>query len=168
VRGRRQRRHVGWSVLLALFLFGSLMSRGVGTETNSFAGLGHGDASGQSSPGLDLTELPAAPKGTLESADASLYPIAPGTLWFRLEVAGNDPRGTLEVTGSHGSWMNAGEVALPYAARLTRNNPDETLTIMVNGAYGQRQVQCRVYLDDALVAIDTGVGTATCEVPGWR
>jgi hypothetical protein len=83
-------------------------------------------------------------------------------------VVGNDPRGTVEVIGSHGSWVNAGEVALPYAVRLTRNNPDETLTITVNGAYGQRQVQCRVYLDDALVAIGTGEGTATCEVPGWR
>lgn len=166
-----RRRSISWWVLIGLFLLGGVMSSGSGTESGTGGtvdGIAHGEAYGQSSPGLDLGDLAVAPAAGLLPEDAALYPIPPGTIWFRLEVVGNEPRGTVLVTDDAGSSVNAGEVALPYSARLTRNDPQVPLTVTVHGAYGQQQVQCRVYLSDALVAIGTGAGTTTCEVPAWR
>lgn len=170
----QRRRRVGWWAVVAVFLFGSAMS-GHSGELFGHGGTGHGgiaygsaEGEGPAPSSIELVAEPVAPSGAVDPVDAALYPIPPGTLWFRLEVVGNDPRGTVDVMASSGSTVSAGEVALPYAARLTRNDPDDPLTVTVHGAYGQQQVQCRVYLADALVAIGTGPGTATCEVPGGR
>ncbi|HET8594768.1 MAG TPA: hypothetical protein VFM07_05930 [Intrasporangium sp.] len=166
---RRRRRSAGWWAVVAVFLFGSAMTGHTG-DLFAHGGIGSGSAGGEAPApsNIELVEQPVAPSGELVPTDVPLYAIPMGTLWFRLEVVGNDPRGTIGVSAGSGSSVETGEVPLPYAARLTRDNPEDTLSIMVRGAYGQRQVQCRVYLDDALVAIGTGAGTATCEVPAWR
>jgi hypothetical protein len=137
-------------------------------ESGASGGIGHGSAYGESFPGIDLAQAPTAPTGELQPAGTPLHDIPEGTLWFRLEVVGNDPRAAVEVTTDHGYGLDAGELDLPYAGRLARNNPEDALTVTVRGSYGQKQVQCRVYVGDALVAIGTGDGTATCEVPAWR
>lgn len=165
-RGRRA--GAGWAIV-AILISGGLMSHGDG-ET----GMSNGPdeqgifAEQQGSSSVKLDPSPAPSDGRLAPAESPLFAIPSGTLWFQLEVVGNDPRGTIDVTASSGSQATSGEVALPYAARLTRDNPDDSVSVTVHGAYGQRQVQCRVYVGKDLVAIGTGEGSATCDVPAWR
>lgn len=162
----RRRRGNAWAGIVLLLLLGGFVSQGHGTTSGGSGGSGYVDAPAPGS--VELVQQPTAPTGELEPDDARLYSIPQGTVWFRLEVVGNDPRAAVEVTTDRGYDLNAGGFDLPYAGRLTRNNPEDALTVTVRGSYGQKQVQCRVYVGDALVAIGTGDGTATCEVPAWR
>lgn len=165
-----RRRPSAWGTIVLLVLLGGFMSQGHDGQMGMSGGMGpDGSYVEQAGPSrVALVEEAPAPRDALVPADSPLYAIPQGTLWFRLEVVGGDPRAAVEVATDHGYGMGLSEVALPYAGRLSRDDPGDTLSIDVHGAYGQKQVQCRVYLGNDLVALGTGEGTATCEVPAWR
>ena len=162
---RRPRKGAAWWAVVAVFVFGALLSNGGESVSSSGSGGSYADAPAPA--GVDLVQEPTAAGGDLEPADAALYGIPRGTLWFRLEVAGADSGATVDVMSASGAHLRTEELGLPYAGRLSRVNPDDGLTVRVYRTHGQKPVQCRVYLDD-LVAIGTGPGTATCEVPASR
>ncbi|MGN6751632.1 MAG: hypothetical protein ACTHJJ_03670 [Intrasporangium sp.] len=160
------RRRARWAVIGVILLLSMMSTHHSGS--GGAGGIGHGSAYGESSPGIDLEPSLTAPTGRLQPADTPLDEIPEGTMSFRLEVVGQDPRATVGVTTDDGYGLDTGEVALPYGASLTRNNPHNSLAVTVQSADGQAELQCRVYLDEALVSIGTGDGTATCEVPRTR
>jgi hypothetical protein len=113
---------------------------------------------------VEITSLPAGGLAPVQPTDLPKFAVPPGTTTFRIEVVGADPRASLTIVGGNQD-LPTDEVELPFAAQLTMPPTTELQWITVHGAYGQREIQCRVYVGEDLVAMDTGEGVAECAVP---
>jgi len=162
---RQRRRNGGWWVLAAFFalpMLGSAMHSN-GMTSHGFGGMGMEQVQGGGS--IDLTELHGTQVADVSPTDLPTHAVPPGTTQFRLEVVGGDPRATITVDGQgpgHGAGLHPRDVTLPYSGLVTFDVPPEMLMVGVAGSDGQGTVQCRLYADDELVAIQTGQGTAEC------
>jgi hypothetical protein len=96
--------------------------------------------------------------------DGPTYAVPPGTTTYRVEVAGGDSRGSLQIIGAQGD-TSVPETAMPFAVEVEMGEPGALQWVMAQGAYGQREVQCRVYVGEDLVAISTGQGMTECALP---
>lgn len=164
---RRPRRSAAWWAVVAVFLFGGLLSRG--GESSGSSGFGGGTWAEAPGPGsVSLVAEGSAPSGAIEAVQPTLYGIPPGSSTFRVEVVGVESSAGIDITSEYGGPLLTNTEKLPYAGRLTRSNPDEAVTVSILSTHSDRTVQCRVYLDDQLVAFSTGDGNATCEVPASR
>ena len=120
---------------------------------------------------VDLTEIHGAQVAAVSPTDLPTHAVPPGTKQFRLEVVGDDPRAAITVDGQgrgeapgQGPGLQEPDVALPYSGLVTFDEPPEMLMVGVAGADSQHTVQCRLYVDDELVAIQTGDGAAACVI----
>lgn len=96
--------------------------------------------------------------------DQGTFALPRGTTTFRVEVAGGDPRGTLQLIAAGGE-AAVPETAMPFAVEVHVGEPDTLQWVTAQGAYGEREIQCRVYAGENLVAIETGQGTVDCAIP---
>jgi hypothetical protein len=158
----RTSRTVGWWAVGAVLLFGFAMS---GNEASEPHGpFGDEGSYGAPVPPVEITSLPAEGLAPVQPTDLPKFVVPPGTTTFRVEVVGADPRASLTIVGSN-QQVPTDEVELPFAAALTLPPTTNLQWITVHGAFGQREIQCRVYVGEDLVAIDTGQGVAECAVP---
>ena len=164
---RQRRRNGGWWVLAAFFalpMLGSAMHSN-GMTSDRFAQLPMDQARGAAY--VDLTELHGAQVSGVSPTDLPTHAVPPGTKQFRLEVVGGEPRATITVDGhgpGNGAGTQAPDVTLPYSGLVTFDEPPEMLMVVVAGADSQGTVQCRLYADDELVAIQSGHGGTECVI----
>ncbi len=168
VPGPRPRRSsAGWWVVAAFFalpVVGSAMHSD-GMTSDRFAQMPMNQDRGAAY--VDLTEIHGAKVSGVSPTDLPTHAVPPGTKQFRLEVVGGDPRATITVDSQgpgHGAGTQAPDVTLPYSGLVTFDEPPETLMVGVAGADGQYTVQCRLYADDELVAIQSGDGGTECVI----
>ncbi len=121
---------------------------------------GNGSAAGQPPA---LTVLPRVEEVAGVQPDQPTFAAPAGTTSYRVEVAGNDPRGSLEVSAAHGDG-SVPETPMPFAVEVRTDEADTLTSVVAHGVYGDRQIQCRVYVGEDLVAISTGQGSAECRV----
>lgn len=154
-------RAAGWWAVGAVVFFGFVMSgqHSVGSDL-----LEDGGVFGEPAQSVEITSLPAEGLAPVQPTDLPKFAVPPGTTTFRIEVVGADPRASLTIVGSNQD-LPTDEVELPFAAELTMPPTTDLQWITVHGAYGQREIQCRVYVGEDLVAMGTGDGTAECAVP---
>jgi hypothetical protein len=139
---------------------GDPMDGGVGTQVEWVAPSGQWD----SSVGDPLTVLLGTAVAGVEPTDQPTFPVPPGTTTYRVEVAGDEPNATLHLVGTHGdSALPAAE--LPRAIEVTVGEPESLERVEAYGVQLTDAVQCRVSVDEQLVAISTGRGMAECTLP---
>ena len=92
------------------------------------------------------------------------YAVPSGTTTFRVEVAGAGPRGSLQVIGTNGD-PPANEHSLPFAVEVDTTDAEAFQWVVVHATHPDREIQCRIYAGDELVAIETGHGVAECVLP---
>jgi hypothetical protein len=158
----RTSRTLGWWAVGAVLFFGFAMSGNQAMQPyGHFIDEGtHGDPFQP----VEITSLPAEGLAPVQPTDLPKFAVPPGTTTFRVEVVGADPRASLIIVGSNHE-LPTDEMELPFAAELTMPPDTDLQWITVRGAFGQREIQCRVYVGEDLVAIGTGQGVAECTVP---
>jgi hypothetical protein len=96
--------------------------------------------------------------------DVPTNAVPPGTTTFRVEVAGADQRGSLQVVASNGDFPIE-ERPLPFAVEVDTDDPEAFQWVVAHSADRDREIQCRIYAGEDLVAIETGHGVAECVLP---
>ena len=165
IRGPRPRRsNAGWWVVAAFFalpVVGSAMHSN-GMTSDGFGWRQHPEH-WQQATGLEVRLLEGRiPAGVEPLAPTNAVPA--GTTTVRVEVAGADPRGSLQVIGTNGE-LPVTEHSLPFAVEVDTSDAEAFPWVVVHSAYPDRQIQCRIYAADELVAIQTGHGVAECVLP---
>lgn len=113
------------------------------------------------STAIELRLVPEGEVGGMQPVEQPRYEIPLGPSRIRIEVVSDDPAADVVVTSSRGD-AQLGEVALPFAAEFDLTERPDQLAVTARNRYGTNSIQCRVYADDALVSIATGVGLVEC------
>lgn len=161
---RRRRRNAGWLVVAAFFALPMLGNAMHGNAVMS-------GGSGWHQPADEWHAATDVEVRTLEGrVVAGVEPLGPtyavpsGTTTFRVEVAGADQRGSLQVIGTNGE-VPVEEHALPFAVEVDITDAEAFQWVVAHATHPDREIQCRIYAGDDLVAIETGRGVTECTLP---
>ena len=162
---RRRRSNAGWWVVAAFFALPIVGGGMHGTDVPSEGFGWHQPAEhvGQAAMDLEVRTL----EGRVVSGIEPLRPtsdVPADTTTFRVEVAGAGPRGSLQVIGTNGD-PPANEHSLPFAVEVDTTDAEAFQWVVVHATHPDREIQCRIYAGDELVAIETGHGVAECVLP---
>jgi hypothetical protein len=158
-RGRLSPAGLGLAIVVALALI--LGSNGSTQPSSSSTGIDQGLGHEETVNGLELTPMPSVEIAGFQSIDQPTYEFPPGPSVVRIEVVSDDPAADIVVTSDIGDAEVPGE-ALPFAAELNLGERAEQLAVTALARYGDGTIQCRVYADGQLVAINTGDGLVEC------
>ena len=161
---RRRRSNAGWWVVAAFFalpILGSAVDS-TGLPSDEFGS--HQPAEHWQGPSdLEVRMLEGRVVAGVEPLGPT-YAVPSGTTAFRVEVAGADARGSLQVIGANTD-VPVEEHALPFAVEVDTDAAEAFQWVSAHSAYPDRVIQCRIYAGDDLVAIATGHGVAECVLP---
>ncbi|HEX5969322.1 MAG TPA: hypothetical protein VFY88_12660 [Intrasporangium sp.] len=163
----RRRSNAGWWVVAAFFalpMLGNAMDRNaVMSDGSGGMGTGWRQAAEHGATDLEVRMLEGRVVAGVEPLGPT-YAVPSGTTTFRVEVAGADPRGSLQVIGANGD-VPVDEHALPFAVEVETDDAEAFQWVVARSAYPDRMIQCRIYAGEDLVAIETGHGVTECTLP---
>ena len=111
-----------------------------------------------------------ATQGRIIDPRSKVVPVPTGILWLRVEVASSTPATKALVhltTTKDGLWYALDArypgVSLPWAAKAFISDATQKyFRVDATPESKTTHIQCRVYADNVLVAVNTGTGTVSC------